>query len=338
MRTRIHWLLGFLVSVTTLFIVASIGFSLWFWKDFTRPYMSKDIGRIDTLIIEPGTSFQSIAQILEDQHYIRNKHFFTLGVYLHGEQSRFQAGEYQIQPQHSPKDIMVMMTSGETVKRAFTIPEGLTSFEIVNILNKTDILEGEITDIPAEGTLLPETYHFMKGYTRQEKITRMQTAMTETIEELWPNRAKNLPFETKEDAIILASIIEKETGVGKEREKVAGVFVNRLRKGMPLQTDPTVIYALTKGQHENEGKGPLGRRLLRKDLQFDSPYNTYLYAGLPPGPIANPGRAAIKAALNPAEHDYIYFVADGTGGHAFGKTLAEHNRNVAAWRKIRAAQ
>jgi len=176
---------------------------------------------------------------------------------------------------------------------------------------------------------------FTTGETRQDKINQMQKAMTETIDALWEKRNPNLPFKTKDEALILASIIEKETSVADERKKVAGVFVNRLRKNMLLQTDPTVIYAITKGKIQEEGKGPLGRRLLRKDLKIDSPYNTYKYAGLPPGPIANPGRAAIEAALNPARHDYIFFVADGTGGHAFGKTLKEHNQNVQKWRAIR---
>jgi UPF0755 protein len=169
-------------------------------------------------------------------------------------------------------------------------------------------------------------------------INRMQASMTKTIDELWEQRSSTLPFTTKEEAIVLASIVEKETGHPEERERVAGVFINRLRKGMALQTDPTVIYAITKGEHKNEGKGPLGRRLLLKDLEIDSPYNTYKNPGLPPGPIANPGRASIKATLNPEEHDYIYFVADGTGGHIFSRTLDEHNRNVREWRKIRREQ
>jgi len=169
-------------------------------------------------------------------------------------------------------------------------------------------------------------------------LARMQADMRETLDAAWGARVEGLPFNTKEEALVLASIIEKETAVADERRKVAGVFVNRLKRGIALQTDPTVIYAITKGKHKNDGKGPLGRRLLRKDLQYDSPYNTYKYPGLPPGPIANPGKASIEAALNPEVHDYIFFVADGTGGHAFGKTLAEHNRNVAKWRKIRAKQ
>jgi UPF0755 protein len=166
----------------------------------------------------------------------------------------------------------------------------------------------------------------------------MRVAMDKALEDLWPDRAANLPFETKEQALTLASIVEKETGVASERARIAGVFINRLRAGMPLQTDPTVIYALTKGKIEDKGQGPLGRRLLRDDLQVDSPYNTYRNAGLPPGPIANPGRAAIAAVLQPEENQFLYFVADGTGGHVFSKTLAEHDANVAKWRKIRRAQ
>ncbi|MEC9235203.1 MAG: endolytic transglycosylase MltG, partial [Pseudomonadota bacterium] len=174
--------------------------------------------------------------------------------------------------------------------------------------------------------------------TRADIISRMTNAQKQVLDKLWPTRAENLPFKTREEALILASIIEKETGIGGERARIAGVFVNRLRIGMPLQTDPTVIYALTMGKHQNDGQGPLGRRLLSKDLKVDSPYNTYRYKGLPPTPIANAGRAAIAAALNPETHKYLYFVADGTGGHAFSKTLAEHNANAAKWRKIRKAQ
>ena len=186
--------------------------------------------------------------------------------------------------------------------------------------------------------MLPETYNYTKAESRADILQRMRSAQQAAIDELWPKRAANLPFDTPEDALILASIVEKETGVGGERARIAGVFVNRLRIGMALQTDPTVIYALTMGKHKNDGQGPLGRRLLSKDLKVDSPYNTYRYPGLPPTPIANPGRAAIEATLNPEENDYFYFVADGTGGHVFSKILDEHNANAAKWRKIRKAQ
>ena len=193
----------------------------------------------------------------------------------------------------------------------------------------------QIEDIPEEGTLLPETYHYTKNGSRPNIINQMSKAMTEALDILWPQREEGLPFQTKEDAIILASIVEKETGIGLERARVAGVFVNRLRLGMKLQSDPTVIYAITQGRIKNEGRGPLGRRLLKKDLAIQSPYNTYERTGLPPGPIANPGYASIQAVLHPEAHDFLYFVADGDGGHAFAKTLSEHNRNVSKWRKIR---
>jgi len=196
-------------------------------------------------------------------------------------------------------------------------------------------LEDDITKIPEEGSLLPETYSYSNSNKLSDIIKFMQRDMERKKSELWDNRSKDLPFDTIEEAIILASIIEKETSVASERKKTSGVFVNRLRIKMPLQTDPTVIYAITKGEHKNNGKGPLGRRLLKKDLKIDSPYNTYKYRGLPPTAIANPGKESIEAALNPEDHKYLYFVADGTGGHAFGKTLKEHNSNVSKWRKIR---
>ena len=219
-----------------------------------------------------------------------------------------------------------------------TLPEGVTSWQIVETLKSLEDMAGDVAEVPAEGTLLPETYHYIKNDDRTELLGKMKAAMDKTVAELWPMRVEGLPITTEAEALVLASIVEKETGVAAERKKVAGVFINRLRKGMPLQSDPTVIYGITKGEVQNEGQGPLGRRLLTKDLEVDTPYNTYMNPGLPPTPIANPGRASIEAVLNPEVHDYIYFVADGTGGHVFARTLAEHNANVARWRKIRKAQ
>jgi UPF0755 protein len=211
--------------------------------------------------------------------------------------------------------------------------------EIMAILAKQDKLNQiPLQTPPAEGSLLPDTYSYTRAESNEDVISRMQKAMTSTIDELWDKRIPGLPFADKNEAMTLASIVEKETGKPEERARIAGVFINRLKAGMPLQTDPTVIYALTGGKPENEGQGPLGRRLLTKDLEIDSPYNTYKYPGLPPGPIANPGRAAIEATLNPEVNDFIYFVADGTGGHIFAKTLSEHNDNVAKWRQIRKEQ
>lgn len=284
------------------------------------------------VLIERGNGVSAIAQTLEGEGIIMKPLVFKIAARF---AESLKAGEYEFPPQISMAEVIKMMEAGEVFDRKITIAEGLNSYQIIKLLNAREDLDGKITDIPKEGSLLPDTYHFVKGESAQDKINQMQLAMTKSIDELWESRASNLPLKSKEEAIILASIVEKETGVAAERERVAGVFINRLKRGMPLQTDPTVIYAITKGKIQDNGKGPLGRRLLRKDLEIDSPYNTYKNAGLPPGAIANPGYAAIKATLNPEQHDYIYFVADGTGGHVFAKTLAEHNANAAQWRKIR---
>jgi UPF0755 protein len=285
-----------------------------------------------------GQGVSTVAANLQDEGLVRQKLIFQVAARLRGSDTKIHAGEYEISAHSSIQDILSKMESGAVVQHKFTVREGLTSWQVVQLLNDVEGLEGAVSDIPPEGSLLPETYSFLKGDTRAAKIAEMRVAMDKALEDLWPDRAANLPFETKEQALTLASIVEKETGVASERARIAGVFINRLRAGMPLQTDPTVIYALTKGKIEDKGQGPLGRRLLRDDLQVDSPYNTYRNAGLPPGPIANPGRAAIAAVLQPEENQFLYFVADGTGGHVFSKTLAEHDANVAKWRKIRRAQ
>lgn len=296
---------------------------------YTSP---SDLPEGKLVLIERGKGVGHIANTLQKEGVISQSFLFKVVARF---SESLKAGEYEFPAQVSMAEVMRMMVEGEVYDRKITIPEGLTSYQIVKLLNAREDLSGEVSDIPVEGSLLPDTYHFVNGESVQDKVNQMQAAMTKAIDELWLARAPNLPLATKEEALILASIVEKETGVADERERVAGVFINRLRLGMPLQTDPTVIYALTLGKIQDAGKGPLGRRLLRKDLEIDSPFNTYKYAGLPPTPIANPGYAAIKATLNPEAHDYIFFVADGTGGHAFGKTLAEHNANVAKWRKIR---
>ncbi len=279
--------------------------------------------------IEAGSSVQEIARQLEDEGLIRDARSFELVARVTGKARELKAGEFGIPARASARRIVDILASGEVLRHDLTIPEGLTSQQVVDLLKENERLTGTIETVPEEGALLPETYRYARGDTRSGMLARMRRAMDRTLAEAWEDRAADLPFETPEEALILASIIEKETHVDGERPKVAGVFINRLRIGMRLQADPTVIYGITLGE------GPLGRRLLRDDLRTESPYNTYLNTGLPPGPIANPGAAAIRAALNPAEHEYIYFVADGSGGHAFARTLAEHNRNVAAWRRAR---
>lgn len=290
------------------------------------------------VLIERGKGVSSIGDTLESEGVISSALLFKLVGRLEQDPRPMKAGEYEFTPHISMRSAIEKMRAGDIFDRKVTFPEGVTSWQVVEILKSRSDMGGELPEIPPEGTLLPDTYHYIKGEGRDAIIGKMTEAMDKTLGALWENRAADLPVKTKHEALILASIIEKETGVAAERRKIAGVFVNRLRRGMPLQTDPTVIYAITRGEVQNEGQGPIGRRLLGKDLQYDSPYNTYLHAGLPPGPIANPGRASIEAALNPESHDYVYFVADGSGGHAFGKTLAEHNANVTKWRQIRKQQ
>ncbi len=282
-----------------------------------------------TVIVERGASLPAIAEELQNGGVIDDAFLFRLAARLYRVSRSLKAGEYAFPARVSMGGVIDILVSGETVIRQFTVPEGLTSAEVAGLLADVEGLVGEIDGVPAEGSLLPETYNYAWADTRPEVVGRMQSAMEDALDELWPTRAEGLPFDTPAEAVILASIVEKETGVAEERALVAGVFVNRLRRGMRLQSDPTVVYALTGGS------GPLDRALRSRDLRVDNPYNTYANAGLPPGPIANPGRASLEAVLNPAETDYIYFVADGTGGHAFAKTLSEHNKNVAKWRRIR---
>ena len=336
MKLFFKLILGGFVLFSSLAVLGAAGGAWWAYYSFNAPGpLEKPV----TLTIPRGAHIGAVADILSRDNVLESslisRLVFTGAGRLTGQASKIKAGEYEFSSHLSMKQVLDLLEEGKTVQRNVTIREGLTSYEIVNLLNSVEDLGETDIDLPAEGSLLPETYSYSKGDSTAHIIERMRIAMTDTVNILWDTRTPDLPIKTKEEALILASIIEKETAQDNERRKVAGVFVNRLRKGMLLQTDPTVIYALTKGKPKNNGKGPLGRRLFKKDLVFDSPYNTYLYTGLPPGPIANPGRASIEAALNPEEHDYLYFVADGTGGHVFAKTLSEHNRNVAQWRKIR---
>lgn len=283
------------------------------------------------VLVERGTSVMSIATDLANAGVVNDALIFQYGTRFFGSGKPLRAGEFNIPAHASAADVGRILQEGAQVVHKVTLPEGLTSAEIVAVLDQDPILLGQADVIPAEGALLPETYHFHRGTSREEIMVRAERAMDETLRKLWNERVNGLPISTPEEAVILASIVEKETGVADERPLVASVFINRLRRGMRLQSDPTVVYGIT------EGSGPLGRALTRTDLDQWTPYNTYQIKGLPPGPIANPGRAALAAVLQPAETDYFYFVADGTGGHAFSKTLDEHNANVRAWRKLQRA-
>ncbi|WP_052121299.1 endolytic transglycosylase MltG [Inquilinus limosus] len=284
-----------------------------------------------TLVIERGSGLTAIAAQLETAGVIENRWVFLAGTALEGGDRSLKAGEYAFAAGISPADAADLLARGSNVSHKITVAEGLTSAEIAALVQGEPLLTGEVGDIPAEGSLLPETYQFIRGDTRAAVIDRMRKAMRQELDALWAKRANGLPFKSPQEAVTLASIVEKETGVPAERPTVASVFLNRLQAGMPLQADPTVIYALT------QGRKPLGRALTRADWKLESPYNTYLVAGLPPGPIANPGRDALAAVLKPAVTDYYYFVADGSGGHVFARTLEEHNRNVAEWQKRRQA-
>jgi len=222
------------------------------------------------------------------------------------------------------------VAEADDIRWRITLAEGVTSWQVVDALKRAEFMTGEIAEVPPEGTLAPDSYEVARGADRAELLAEMTARQTATLAELWAARVEGLPYDTPEEALIMASIVEKETGIAEERRQVASVFVNRMRLGMRLQTDPTVIYGVTRGE------GVLGRGLRQSELRRETPWNTYVIDGLPPTPIANPGRLSIEAALNPDTTDYLYFVADGTGGHAFGRTLEEHNENVARWRAIEA--
>jgi UPF0755 protein len=231
------------------------------------------------------------------------------------------------------QQVLEDLVSGRSVLHAITIPEGLTNEQVLSRLREDESLVGDIANVPGEGWLAPDTYKFTRGATRQQIVDQMERAQRRLVEAAWERRAPDLPVSTLEEFVTLASIVEKETGKADERPRVAAVFINRLEQGMRLQSDPTIVYGIFGGA----GK-PSDRPILRSDIDKPTPYNTYQVDGLPPGPIANPGRAALEAVANPSRTDELYFVADGTGGHVFAKTLDEHNRNVARWRRIEAAQ
>lgn len=283
----------------------------------------------DTLfLVNKGDSLNKIAQSLQDKGLVKDKHIFILFSKINKIYPQIKAGEYLFNGEFSVKQTAEKLSSGKVYLRKVTFPEGLTSTEIAKILHKENFLSKDEFAAPDEGSILPETYAYMRGDSPEKIIKQAQKAMQNVLEQAWQERDPNLPLQSKEELLILASIVEKETGIGMERAQVASVFVNRLRLGMLLQTDPTVIYALTNGKED------LNRPLTRKDLSIDSPYNTYKYAGLPPTPICNPGKDAIYAAAHPSETPYLYFVASGNGGHNFAATLSEHNENVRKWREL----
>ncbi|WP_246252019.1 endolytic transglycosylase MltG [Ancylobacter pratisalsi] len=283
----------------------------------------------DTAVIVPGEyGLMDIADLLVKQGVIADKWVFVGAALGSRASGKLKAGEYEFTKGESTREVLSAIVAGRVIEHNITIPEGLTSEQIVARLMDAPELSGAVRQIPREGSLLPETYKITRGTTREDMLRRMARAQQAALKEIWAKRNPEMPLKSPEDLVILASIVEKETGVSHERPQVAAVFVNRLNKKMRLQSDPTIIYGLVRG------KGRLDRPLTKADINTPTPFNTYTIAGLPPGPIGNPGRASLEAVANPAETQDLYFVADGTGGHAFAETLAAHNKNVANWRKI----
>jgi len=320
---------AFLASLLSIAVVAAAVAGAAWGEDWN--FRSSGPAKSDTVVlIKPGAAVRSIAASLAETGVVRNPLLFRLGVMRRGKTTALKAGEYQFPKAASMAEIMDMLVEHKAIQHRITVAEGLTSDMALGIVNADPVLEGSATVTP-EGSLLPETYLFERGTTRAEILSRMHKAQEAVLSELWPKRKKGLPFQTIEDALKLASIIEKETGAAAERPRIAAVFVNRLKNGMRLESDPTIIYGLTKGV-------ALGHPLRQSELDTPNPYSTYQIDGLPPTPICNPGRDAIAAVLSPPDSEELFFVADGSGGHVFAKTLAEHARNVAQWRKVQRAQ
>jgi UPF0755 protein len=312
-----------LLAAAVLAIAAVTFMALEGHRRFTRP---GPLPEATTMVIPRGLGLQAIARRLAEARVVPDPYSFMVGARL--AKANLKAGEYAFPAHVSPREALEMMAAGKTVIHKLTVAEGLTSKQIMELVRDADYLAGDLSRTPAEGSLLPSTWHLSRDDSRDEVIARMEKSMRQTMDQLWPERAPGLPLKSKEEALVLASIVERETGVKAERPQVAAVFINRLKLGMRLQSDPTVIYGLS------DGMGVLARPISRADLETAHRWNTYVIDGLPPTAIANPGRASIEAVLHPAETDALYFVADGSGGHVFAKSLDEHNRNVANWRKV----
>ena len=319
-------------AVISAFVLVALaaGIALFFGKQRFEAVGPLAADRI--VNIPRGSGMRDIADTLSREGVIDQPWLFIGGVLVLKAREDLKAGEYEFKAHSSMRDVVATIVEGKVVAHQVSIPEGLTSEQIVARLSQDDILVGDVKEIPREGSLLPDTYNFARGITREQMVQRMQQAEQRLLREIWEHRAPDLPLKTPEQLVVLASLVEKETGKPEERTRVAAVFVNRLKQKMRLQSDPTIIYGLVGG------KGTLGRPIMKSEIEQPTPYNTYVIEGLPPGPIANPGRASLEAAANPARTRELYFVADGTGGHAFAETYEQHQKNVARLRSIESDQ
>jgi UPF0755 protein len=317
-------LLSKLPVIALALLISLTGLYEWFesWIDHAGP-----LERETVLLIPRGTGTHDIAQKLAEAHVISNARLFDMAVWENDLIGRLKAGEYQFGMHETPRQVMEKLAAGKVLIRRVTVPEGELTVAIRKLVEAAEAMTGSWPSAPVpEGSLLPETYHYVYGDSRSEMVGRMRKAREDLLAELWPKRAGTLPITTQEQAVILASIVEAETPVPAERARVAGVYLNRLKRNMKLQADPTVAYGITRGERELE------RPLTLADLSRPSAWNTYTIDGLPPTPINHPGRASIAAVLQPESHDFLYFVADGKGGHVFARTYDEHLKNVAAYR------
>jgi UPF0755 protein len=316
-------LLSLFLGILAITVAAGAA-TLYGYLEYTRP---GPLAANTKFEIEKGLGTSDIAAKLEESGIIINAEAFSAAAFLTGSRGRLKAGEYEFPAAATLRDVLNLLVSGKSILYKISIPEGWTSAMAIARIDENPTLTGEVTT-PPEGAIMPDTYVFKRGMTRQQLVEEMQTAQARMLDEIWATRKSGLIIGSKEEAVILASIVEKETAIASERPLIASVFMNRLAKGMRLQSDPTIIYGIAGG------RGRLDRPLTKADISTPTPYNTYTIDGLPPGPIGNPGRAALEAVVNPPPTAYLFFVADGTGGHAFAATLEEHNRNVAKWRDI----
>jgi len=324
-RNQVVVFLNFMMSTAVLVILAS-GAALYFGKQEFGGAGPSTVPA--TFLVKPATGVADIADQLERRGLISDARIFRMGVRAYGNDGSLKAGEYEIQAGASMHDIMELLKSGKSVQYSLTIPEGLTVEQAWKRIAEQEALSGDMpTEMPAEGTLAADTQRFTRGLTRQQIVNKMLADQKELVETIWARRSPDLPLADINEFVTLASIVEKETARGDERSRVAAVFINRLNKGMRLQSDPTIIYGIFGGK----GK-PADRPIYRSDIDKPTPYNTYTIKGLPPTPIANPGKASLEAVANPSKTKDLYFVADGSGGHVFAETLEEHNENVARWR------